>query len=101
MEQAISAIAAGDLNSVSLLMLFIIGLLTKRFVPWWVHEDVLDRLYEYEEATPALIDEFKELIRTVKSSPHYTNAPQEEALLVRHQQLTRVTRHRRKKRKAG
>lgn len=62
MEQAIATILSGDLDTASLLILFIIGILTKRFVPWWIHEEVVHKLDEYEEAAPALMDEVSHLI---------------------------------------
>lgn len=45
-----------------MLLLFIAGLLTKRFVPWWVYEDVLKKLKEYEDAAPSLISEIRRLM---------------------------------------
>lgn len=61
-DQIIIQLLSGDLNSATLLILFIIGILTKRFVPWWVHEDVVKKLEEYEEASPELIDEVRKLM---------------------------------------
>ena len=51
-----------DTAVITMLLLFITGLLTKRFVPWWVYEDVVRQLKEYEEAAPELIAEVKRLI---------------------------------------
>lgn len=62
MDQALTALLTGELNTVSLLLLFIVGILTKRFVPWWVHEEVVKKLEEYEQAAPALLDEVSTLI---------------------------------------
>ena len=47
---------------VTMLLLFIAGLLTKRFVPWWVYEDVLKKLNEYQDAAPSLISEIRRLM---------------------------------------
>lgn len=53
---------------ITLLMLFIVGLLTKRFVPWWVHEEALRKLQEYEETAPELISEVKHLVSMLESA---------------------------------
>ena len=55
----------GDLDVVTLLFLFITGLLTKRFVPWWVHEEVLEKLKAYEDAAPELITDVRRLIELI------------------------------------
>lgn len=66
METLISQIlSGGDINAVSLLILFILGLLTRRFVPWWVHEDVVKKLDEYEEASPDLLEEVRKLMKVM------------------------------------
>lgn len=62
MEQIIIEALGGNLDGATLLMLFIIGILTKRFVPWWVHEEALKKLKEYEDAAPVLLDEVSTLI---------------------------------------
>ena len=56
MDRLVETILNGDLNTTSLLLLFILGILTKRFVPWWVHEDALDKLEQYEQSAPELLD---------------------------------------------
>lgn len=61
MEKFIS----GDNEIVLMLLMFITGLLTKRFVPWWVYEDVLKKLKEYEEAAPELIAETRRLMALI------------------------------------
>lgn len=61
-DQIIVQLLSGEINSVALLILFIIGILTKRFVPWWVHEEVVKKLEEYEEASPELIEEVRKLM---------------------------------------
>lgn len=68
MEQLLVGILNGDLDAASLLLLFIIGILTKRFVPWWIHEEVLEKLKEYEDAAPELLDEITTLIETIEAS---------------------------------
>lgn len=74
MEKAIETIISGDLNTASLLMLFIIGILTKRFVPWWVHEEALDKLDEYERTAPVLMDEVTTLIDILNNDPQFNDA---------------------------
>ena len=51
-----------DTAVITMLLLFIAGLLTKRFVPWWVHEEALKKLKEYEEAAPEIISEVRRLL---------------------------------------
>lgn len=58
MEQLFSQ----DVSVVALLGAFIVGLLTKRFVPWWVYEEALKKLREYEETAPELIDEMQKMM---------------------------------------
>ena len=76
MEQLLSD---NDPTTVSLLILFILGLLTKRFVPWWVHEDAIRRLRVYEEAAPELITEVRRLMVLLdeanKDKKHITANP--------------------------
>lgn len=65
MEPLISSLLAGDLSTSTLLLLFILGLLTKRFVPWWTYEAMEQRLRLYEQDTPSLIKEVKDLLDTI------------------------------------
>jgi hypothetical protein len=65
MDQLITSLLSGDLDAASLLLLFIVGILTKRFVPWWIHEEVLEKLDEYEKTAPALLDEVSLLIELI------------------------------------
>lgn len=51
-----------DTAVITMLLLFITAILTKRIVPWWVYEDVVKQLKEYEEAAPELITEVQQLI---------------------------------------
>jgi hypothetical protein len=74
MEQAIIGILSGDLDSASLLMLFIVGILTKRFVPWWIHEEVVEKLQEYEDAAPALLEEVSILVEQIKEDSYYSDS---------------------------
>ena len=62
MEQFLSS----DLTVASLLCAFIIGMFTKRFVPWWIHEEVVKKLKEYEQTAPELIDEMKRMMRVLE-----------------------------------
>ena len=55
-------IISGDNEIVMLLLLFITMLLTKRIVPWWLYEETLKKLKEYEEAAPELITETRRLM---------------------------------------
>lgn len=65
MESLFVTLLSGDLNVTTLLILFIVALLTKRFVPWWVYEAMEERLRLYEEEAPELIKEVKELLNAV------------------------------------
>lgn len=65
-----------DTAVITLLLLFIIGLLTKRFVPWWVHEEVLEKLSEYEKTAPELISEVQRLLNTIEQGKVNGNTPQ-------------------------
>ena len=67
MDQLITKILAGELDAASLLLLFIVGILTKRFVPWWIHEEALEKLEQYESTAPALLDEIGELIELMQT----------------------------------
>lgn len=67
MDQILVQILNGDLNTQALLILFIIGILTKRFVPWWVHDDVVQELKKYEEDAPQLMDAVQALTEEVRS----------------------------------
>lgn len=51
-----------DAAVITLLLLFITGILTKRIVPWWVHDDALEKLKAYEDAAPKLITEIQHLM---------------------------------------
>lgn len=77
MENAIVALLSGDLSVVTLLLLFILGILTKRFVPWWVYEQTLDELKAYEEDAPKLINKVDALIEEVQRGGHSGNALRE------------------------
>jgi hypothetical protein len=57
-----------DTAVITMLLLFITGLLTKRFVPWWVYEDVVKKLKEYEEAAPELITEVQRLMTLLEDT---------------------------------
>ena len=102
MDKLIESLVNGDLDTASLLMLFIVGILTKRFVPWWVHEEVLEKLEQYEEAAPALlevVDQLNDLLndpkvlRTIEES-----VPEATELTERTTKLRRTTRLRTKAR---
>lgn len=62
MNELITSLLTGELGATTLLLLFILGILTKRFVPWWIHEDVVKKLEEYESVAPGLVDEISELV---------------------------------------
>lgn len=59
------ALIGSGADVITLLLLFIVGLLTKRFVPWWVHEEALRKLREYEEAAPELITQVQRLVKAL------------------------------------
>jgi len=67
MDQLLTKIIAGDLDAASLLLLFIVGILTKRFVPLWIHEEALEKLEQYESTAPALLDEIGDLIELMQT----------------------------------
>lgn len=62
MEQTIISLLSGELGVSTLLLLFIIGLLTKRFVPWWVYDALVEELNMYKKEAPALLEEVRELL---------------------------------------
>jgi hypothetical protein len=80
MEQALLGLLGGDMTTDVLLMLFILGLLTKRFVPWWVYEDMVEKLREYEEVAPSLIDAVERLIEDREQSDTRTVHQEKETL---------------------
>lgn len=51
-----------DSQTIILLLLFITGILTKRIVPWWIHNEALEKLKAYEDAAPKLITEIQTLM---------------------------------------
>jgi hypothetical protein len=51
-----------DTAVITLLLLFITALLTKRIVPWYVHQEALDKLKKYEDAAPGLIENMNRLM---------------------------------------
>lgn len=61
MNEVVAQLLGGDIDTVTLLLLFIVGILTKRFVPWWIHEDVVERLKKYEAVSPSLIESLNDL----------------------------------------
>lgn len=67
MDQLLVQLLSGELNTTTLLILFIIGILTKRFVPWWIHDDVVQELKKYEEDAPKLMDAVQELTDEVRN----------------------------------
>lgn len=91
MDKLVDAIINGDLDTASLLMLFIVGILTKRFVPWWVHEEVLEKLDEYEKVAPALLDEVSTLIDLL-NDPKVLRTIEEQAPEVREVDVTTQTK---------
>lgn len=64
-----------DTAVITMLLLFITALLTKRVVPWWVYEDVLRQLQEYEEAAPELITEVKRLMTALEEREEELHPP--------------------------
>lgn len=62
------ALIGSGADVITLLLLFIVGLLTKRFVPWWVHEEALRKLREYEEAAPELITQVQRLVKKLEEA---------------------------------
>lgn len=57
-----SLLIGNDTAVITLLLLFITALLTKRIVPWYVHQEALDKLKKYEDAAPELIENMNRLM---------------------------------------
>lgn len=102
MNEIITSLLTGELGATTLLLLFILGILTKRFVPWWIHEDVLRKLEEYEEVAPGLVEEVSELIAILNDSSIDDDVKRRRASRVltdkneiNHNSLQRRTRQRR------
>lgn len=68
MEQAVLEILGGELTTDMLLLLIILGFVTKRIVPWWVYETMEQKLKEHEATAPALIEAVEELIEAIDES---------------------------------
>ena len=66
MESTIISLLGGELGVTTLLLLFIIGLLTKRFVPWWVYDAIVEELNVYQKEAPALLTEVHRLLKLVE-----------------------------------
>jgi hypothetical protein len=66
MDELIVKLLGGNLTAETLLLLFIVGILTKRFVPWWVYEEVVEELRKYEDDAPQLLDAVQELTDEVR-----------------------------------
>jgi hypothetical protein len=62
-----------DNQVVILLLLFITALLTKRIVPWWVHNEALEKLKAYEDAAPKLITEIQNLMESLHQQEQVDN----------------------------
>lgn len=72
MESLIVSLLSGDLSVTTLLLLFIIAVLTKRFVPWWVYDSLVAELKVYKEQTPDLLDEIQHLFEVIKEEKDKT-----------------------------
>lgn len=68
MESLILSLLSGELSVTTLLLLFIIAILTKRFVPWWVYDSLVAELEIYKKQAPALIDDIQELFSLIEDS---------------------------------
>jgi hypothetical protein len=97
MDQLIASVMNGNFNSTSLLLLFIVGILTKRFVPWWIHEEVLDKLHEYEDAAPQLVEQVTDLIDLLNGGDVSTKTLREKQRTIE-RIAERKTRHRPRRR---
>lgn len=71
-------LVGNDTAVITMLLLFITALLTKRVVPWYVHEEALNKLKKYEDAAPGLISEVNRLMDVIdkqeKTERHTTRA---------------------------
>lgn len=51
-----------DTAVVVLLLLFVVLILTKRVIPWWIYERSVEKLRQYQDAQPKLLDVIRELM---------------------------------------
>lgn len=65
MESLLTLLLSGD-TSTTMLLLFILGLLTKRIVPWYVHEEVVEKLKKYEEQAPEMVEQMELVIKLLE-----------------------------------
>lgn len=72
MESLIVSLLSGELSVTTLLLLFIIAVLTKRFVPWWVYDSLVAELKVYKEQTPDLLDEIQRLFEVIQDEKDKT-----------------------------
>lgn len=66
MEAVLVSLLSGELSVTTLLLLFIIAILTKRFVPWWVYDALVAELKVYKEQAPDLIDEIQNMYQSMQ-----------------------------------
>lgn len=64
-----------DTAVITLLLLFITALLTKRIVPWYVHQEALDKLKKYEDAAPGLIENIQRLMEIYEQEEQGESKP--------------------------
>lgn len=74
MESLIVSLLSGELSVTTLLLLFIIAVLTKRFVPWWVYDSMVAELKVYKEQTPDLLDEIQNLFEVIQDEKEKNEA---------------------------
>jgi hypothetical protein len=80
MDPFFNSVLTEDTSVITLLILFIICLLTKRIVPWWIYDEVVKKLDDYEKSAPGLVDEVARLVEiidnTYEDEPrHITKSP--------------------------
>lgn len=92
--EVVTQILGGDASAASLLLIFIIMLLTKRVVPWYVHQEVLDKLAKYESTAPDLISEINALMDIVANKEKKGALPTRNPARPQRSSQTRVSRAR-------
>lgn len=97
MEQTIISLLGGELGVTSLLLLFIIGLLTKRFVPWWVYDAIVEELNVYKEEAPEFLREVHRLLELVEQQDSEKNLDKDDAPVPISRPKTRPKPHTRRR----
>ena len=68
MDKSVDTLLTGQYTVESLLMLFILLLITKRIVPWWIYEQLERDYKELKARTESMTDTVDEYIRGYKDA---------------------------------